>query len=135
MEMTFKKIFALSLVIAVHFKIATTLYAQSLKGQRLTDSLQHSLLTAKEDTNKIKTLYRLAWAYTINDSATAFNYANKCLSLSKKINWQKGVGLSYSAMASALYNVSNFNTSIQYSTAAYNIFKSINSKKDIGAAL
>ncbi|HEV8081944.1 MAG TPA: tetratricopeptide repeat protein [Chitinophagaceae bacterium] len=90
---------------------------------------------AKEDTNKIKTLYRLARAYLVNDSGTAFNYANKCFSLSKKINWKKGVGLSYYAKALVLKQISNYSASIQYATIAYNIFKSINSTKDVGSAL
>ncbi len=126
---------SLILTITIYSLTAYNSNSQSLQGKQLTDSLQQSLSKAKEDTNKIKTLYVLAKAYTINDSATSFNYANQCLRLSKKLNWQKGVGLSYNVMATALYYVSDFSTSIQYATAAYNIFKNVNSKKDVGAAL
>lgn len=130
---TFKYFRLLLLTIIITVPCITR--AQSLKEKHLTDSLQHSLSNAKNDTNKVKTLYRLARAYAVNDSATAFNYANECLNLSKKVNWKKGIGLSYYAKACALKEISNYNTSIQYATIAYNIFKSINSKKDIGSAL
>ncbi len=109
--------------------------AQSLQGQQLADSLQHVLLTAKDDTVKAKALYRLARIYASNDSAQASAYANKCLQLSQKLNWQTGIGLSYIAIAVIHNNVSDYSTALQNAKKAQDIFIQINSTKNIGAVL
>ena len=124
--------------VAIAFLMIITcreLQAQSLQGDALRDSLLQSLSKEKNDTIKAKALYRLSRIYAVSDSAIAFRYANECFSLSKKDNWQKGIGLSYFAKAVILQNLTEYNSSISYSTIAYKIFKSINSKKEIGATL
>ena len=133
--MSFKPATALFALLILTCFATSGIQAQSLKGKQLTDSLLQALSQSKDDTSKIKTLYRLARIYAVNDSTTAFKYANQCLALSKKNNWQKGIGLSYYAKAIALKNVSNYSAAIEYATNAFNIFKSINSEKDIASAL
>ena len=106
-----------------------------LKGEQLTDSLKQSLLTAKEDTSKIKTLYRLARIFAPNDSAQASAYANQSLQLSQKIKWQTGIGLSYLAKAIIYNDVSDNSSGLENAKKAYDVFKKENNKKNTGAAL
>src|SRR2546423_4195172 len=103
MMRTSKFFLTLLLSIIIYGETAHSLYAQSLQGQLLIDSLSQELSKIKTDTDKIKTLYSLAIAVAPNDSAAAFNYANQCMNLSKQIKWTKGTGLAYYAFAKAYY--------------------------------
>ena len=109
--------------------------AQSLQGQPFIDSLLQQLPNAKNDTSRAKIFSRLSTAFAPNDSAEAFNYANKCINISKQARWAKGIGLAYYAFATAYYNISDYTTSLQNSQRAYDIFKRLDDKDKIGAAL
>ncbi|MET0634466.1 MAG: ATP-binding protein [Chitinophagaceae bacterium] len=68
------------------------------KGQALIDSLLPLLPTQVEDSNKVKMLSSLAQSYSIVDPASGFDYAEKSLSLAKKINWKQGIANSYNTL-------------------------------------
>ena len=108
--------------------------AQSLQGQALIDSLLKELPKVKDDTSKVKTLYKLAAAFAPNDSAAALSYADKCMNISKQIKWTKGIGLAYFAFAQAYYEISDYTTSLQNGQRAYDIFRSIDHKNNMGSS-
>ena len=104
--------------------------AQSLQDQPLIDSLLDELPKAKNDTSKAKTFYGLAVALASNDNTASLNYANKCMNISKQARWTKGIGLAFYAFAKAYYEITNYTLSMQNSSRAYEIFKSLNDKKN-----
>src|SRR5580658_4151928 len=52
------------------------------------DSLQQVLKTEKEDTNKVNTLYELAWKLSENNPDTAIILDKQGLQLAEKIQWK-----------------------------------------------
>lgn len=124
--MRFRPCLLLFLSISLLTIFTPTTSAQPSRGSQLKDSLKLALAHAKADTSKIKTLYLLADFYAPNDSATAFSYANQCLSLSQQIKWQKGVGLSYLAKAKIYEELTDFSKVIEIGKKAYDILKPLN---------
>jgi len=79
------------------------------------DSLINVLETMPEDTSKAILLYEISEKFNNKDSEKQKYYANKCLELSKKLNFHKGLIKSYYNLA--LY----FNTKGKHETALKNI--------------
>lgn len=65
------------------------------QGSERLDSLMAGLKTAKEDTNKVKTLFGITWEFlktrTAHDSAS--KYADSAMALSRKLNWENGIAV------------------------------------------
>jgi len=55
------------------------------------DSLWQTLVTAKEDTNKVKTMLRLAKDYETNNQDSAIYYLEKSRQLSESLKYEKGI--------------------------------------------
>ena len=55
------------------------------------DSLKMALTNAKQDTEKINTLIRLAGAIEANNPDTAIMLCNQSLAMSRSISWKKGI--------------------------------------------
>jgi hypothetical protein len=74
------------------------------------DSLKKVLLTHKEDTNRVNTLRKLdLYFLDKKDSLNVINFANEALSLSKKLNYKKGIGNAYRDIGSFYLNgVNNY---------------------------
>jgi tetratricopeptide (TPR) repeat protein len=125
----------LFLSVCVWFLLPSVAYAQSLKGDKLKDSLLQALSHPKDDTSKIKTLYLLANFFAINDSATAAGYADKGRKLSEQLGWQKGLGLYYLSMAKVYYNMSDNSSCISSARKAYDILIKTGETKNTAAAL
>jgi tetratricopeptide (TPR) repeat protein len=61
----------------------------------LIDSLKQEIVTAKDDTSRIKSLNVISFWYSKISYEDGLNYAHKAESLSKKINWPRGLGNAY----------------------------------------
>src|SRR5947209_8084096 len=125
----------LLLLIVIYAALNGRAFTQVLQGQALRDSLLQALSKTTEDTSKIYLLYKLAKAYSSDDSAIAFKYARECLQLSKQRNWHKGSGFAYLAMAQINNEVTNYTAAIECSKNAYIIFSRQQEKKLMGQAL
>jgi signal transduction histidine kinase/TPR repeat protein len=102
---------------------------------RMTDSLEHLLKTAKEDTNQVKILDDLCWEYTLTKSKKSGEYAKQMLELAQKINYQKGIGNAYANIGAANYMQSNNDSAIKYFSMAAELRKKMNDKAGTGGAL
>lgn len=109
--------------------------AQSLKGDKLKDSLLQVLSHPKDDTSKIKALFSLANFFAVNDSATAAGYANEGRKLSEQRSWQKGLGLYYLSMARVYYNSSDNSLCMLNARKAYDLFSKTGETRNMAAAL
>ncbi len=78
-----KKLFSFFIVF-----LSLSVHAQR-QGQRLIDSLLQELPKAKEDTNKVKLLYALAFVYEEINPGEGLKYSQTELALSEKLEWKK----------------------------------------------
>ncbi len=91
-----KVLFQLSLFFVATFYFNTT------KANNI-DSLLKVLKSAKEDSNKVKTLYQIGFLYGIEKSDSAIYSYEQAKSISKKINYTKGE-IKYYIEITGLYN-------------------------------
>ncbi len=82
-------------------------------GNNTADSLYQIISTSKEDSNIVKSYKDLAWEFAYTDVDSAIYFCRKALSISFKIDYDKGVGDCFNSMGS-LYYIKN-----QYDSALY----------------
>ena len=90
------------------------------------DSLQRLLSNAKEDTNKVLLLIKLADGVRSNDPDKALAYANEAKGLSEKNNYKKGIGTAWLNIGAANHVKGNYDSAIVCYRKAIGIFKQIN---------
>jgi serine phosphatase RsbU (regulator of sigma subunit)/Tfp pilus assembly protein PilF len=95
------------------------------------DSLLSVLKTMKKDTSEINTLNEVARAYLfeINDNDKSYDYINRELALSKKLNYKKGLAFGYSNMASFYTNKGEFKIALEYNKLSLKFMQEIGNKK------
>ncbi len=84
-----KKVAAILLVFLPFFTHA------QLEGLAFIDSIKTSLPAAKQDTNKVNSLYDLSYAYCAIDPDSAQRYGAMGLKLAQQLGWQPGIGQGY----------------------------------------
>jgi len=72
------------------------------------DSIQITLKNLSEDTTKVKAYFKIAEEYQPIDNEKVIEFANKGLSLAKKINWRKGIGIAFAYLGEAYYSLGNY---------------------------
>src|ERR1700733_7640969 len=77
------------------------------QNQQTLDSLITKLNQAKEDTNKTKTLQALSSCLFASEPYKSFGYAKQELTLSKKLNYKRGVINAYLRVVDFYYNTKN----------------------------
>src|SRR5437762_495282 len=85
----------LLLLLIDHSSVAT---AQEKQGQARIDSLLNQLPKAKEDTGKVKLLNDLSATYGYINPDEGIKTGNQGLSLSMKLNWEKGKAAAMNAI-------------------------------------
>lgn len=99
------------------------------------DSLVNYLNTAKEDTNKVKCLHSLFFRYEYNDVPLAEEYINEALTLSKKIDFQRGEAFSYVCLGYLSEDQGKFNEALEWFHTSLKVYKKIDNKKGISRGL
>lgn len=95
-------------VLALYFLLLPLkpLFAQNQLQTNKLEQLLKQLETAKEDTNKVNLLDKIATAYRGTDKQNVILYANRQLELSKRLNWVKGEVLAYLTLG-VEYHITN----------------------------
>lgn len=78
------------------------------------DSLKNVLTTAKEDSNKVKTLNSLGLSLAWSKPDTGIVYAEESIALSKKINYEPGESFAYTVMGFCLNTIGNYPLALDY---------------------
>ncbi|NVO03492.1 MAG: sensor histidine kinase [Bacteroidetes bacterium] len=117
--------------IILAFLVLNSLLAFS-QGNKIIDSLETCLKSAKEDTNKIKILDDLSWKNASVDSKKAEKYALEQLILSKRLGFVKGEANAYVNFGSICYMQNNFPNAIKNFNIAYELKSKL--KDRVGAA-
>lgn len=82
--------------------------------QKEIDSLVQLVKTTTVDTLKVKSLLKLEYAYRFSEYKKGLAYAEKALSISKNINWQKGLVLCYNNMGNSFLDRSEHSEALAY---------------------
>jgi len=87
--------------------------------------------TYKEDTNKVKAITKLCYAYCDIDHIKGIKYGNEALLLAKKLHWNQGIALSYSVLGSNYWACSDYVSSLEYQQKALKIYEELKDYKKI----
>ena len=103
---------------------------------KIIDSLQVVLKTAREDTNTVNSMNKICLKIQdIGDYHRAIKYANDALSLSKKINYKKGEAHSYTNLGIIYDYQSNYPEALKNYFIALKLFEEIPDKRGIANSL
>ncbi|HLP63572.1 tetratricopeptide repeat protein [Flavobacterium sp.] len=89
-------------------------------GQPLIDSLLTELGKTKKDTVKASLLYDISINYTIINPKKGLQYGQDLLTLSKKVEWKKGITLGYYTIGANYSSNSDFEKALQFYNKALN---------------
>jgi serine phosphatase RsbU (regulator of sigma subunit) len=98
------------------------IFAQS-DIQHLIDSVSMLSKTAKEDTNKVLLLSELSYRFRNNNADTAIFFANQALTLSEKLNYQRGKGIAIHDLAAAYFFRDEYGKGLEYCNQAQELLK------------
>ncbi len=119
-------------VLLVTFVINSLLVtAQSAK----TDSLLSVLKTAKEDTNKVKTLNALVNQYISSEPQKSFAYSQQALSLAQQLKWKEGIANSFHSIGYYYYTQADYPNALAHWLNALKIREATGDKKGISTSL
>jgi len=104
-----------------------------LKANQVTDSLE-LLLNSAKDTSRVKILCDLCWEYRFISSEKAIKYGEEALSLSKNINWNKGLAQSYNDLGIIYIDQSHYSKAINYFENSLAIRKDLKDNKGVASA-
>lgn len=110
-------------------------FFSSLGQQSNLDSIVASLISTKEDSNKVIKLNSISKQYRISDSKKAAYYGEEALKLAEKINYKIGKGYALNNMGVAYHRGGDYKKSLEYHLKTLKFWESINYKAGIAASL
>ena len=108
----------------------------SVFGEELNiDSLKKVISICKVDTSKVNTLNYLSLKITSKQPEEGMKYAIQAMSISKKIEYKKGIGDSYNNIGLAFRYQNLYKESIENTNQSLKIRQELNSQEDISESL
>jgi tetratricopeptide (TPR) repeat protein len=105
---------------------------QTKHGLTLIDSLQKKLLSAAEDTNKVKLLDLISFTYSNIKPDEGIKYGNKARELARKLGWNRGIALAYADLGVNYAAKSDHSNAIDHYQQALKLYEELNDQN--GAA-
>ncbi len=96
------------------------------------DSIKKTLVTQKQDSNKVWTLKDISSYYSFNDPDSGLEYATQALALSEKLKYDKGIFWSIVALNHCLFVLGNYTLELDYALRAFPLAKKLNDNYAIG---
>ncbi len=107
----------------------------SAQNKRI-DSLLIIFKTERTDTSKVKHACNLCVEYrNIGLYDTALYYGNTALALAQKLNFKKGISISFNCMGTVKYLQGDFSKALDYYLKTLKIYEELKDKKGIGKIL
>lgn len=103
-------------------------------GRMDIDSLKEVVSTHVDDTNMVNTLFRLSVYYRWYHPDSSFDYAHQALALSERLNFEKGVFWSLTAICGASILVGDYPRELEYAFKALALSKKLNQPRMTGYA-
>lgn len=119
------------IIVLLAFLLSIFFLPNSIKAQGkpiqnpIIDSLDALLATAKE-TERVEVLNALAWEWRNIEPPKAIAYADESISLSKKIDFKKGLAYAFRTKASIYWNRGDYTLAIENALEGLQIFEAIN---------
>lgn len=112
------------------------LFANVLLAQNTSIDALKGQLNQKQDDSSRALVYRdLAFELAGTNPKEAFSYADECLKLSLKINWQKGIATAYNAKGVINFTQANYTKALENYLQSLSINEAIGNKKGIASNL
>ena len=103
--------FTLFIILLILF-IGTT--HSGIAQNSIIESLKEQLTVAKEDTLKVDILYKLGYEHWDYDFEIALEYSNKCLELSRRLEYSKGLAQGYTNLGLYSYFKGDYEEAMNY---------------------
>ena len=87
---------------------------------------------AMEDTTKANILYEISYTYWYSNHSKALDYAQESLSLSKQIEFKKGIGNAYFSIGIINLYSGNYNEALDYIKKSLAVYEEMNDKLGLG---
>ncbi|MFL5754452.1 MAG: tetratricopeptide repeat protein [Bacteroidia bacterium] len=97
------------------------------------DSLLRGLSSQKEDTDKVKIYNLLAWEYHSSNLESSLDYAQRALSLAKKVSFRPGQISAYNNIGIVYYFKGNYPEALGYYIRAANLLEGSGDKKKLSS--
>ncbi len=110
-------------------------YGQSTGQKIKIDSLKTILKTAKDDTNKVTILNKLACLFYSSPDDTSSYYANQAIAIANNLKFKSGLSQSYYILATANQYKSKYNEAIKYFLLSLKIDEQRDNKQGIASTL
>ncbi len=107
------------------FLVLFSIHFRCLPQSRFADSLKSSLLTAREDTSKIKSLLQLSSYYLNSSTDEARQYGTKALELAMAIHYEQGRALALKNIGISYYFQGNTPAALDYYGQSLHVYDSI----------
>ncbi len=118
-----------STILVLFLNAALSVTAQS----DYVDSLRSVLKTSKEDSNKVEILNELCWELNYSDPASAEKYGKESIALSKKLNFQNGLSVTYYNLGKLYLDQGNAQSAITETKKALKIDEEANDLSSVAA--
>ena len=106
-----------------------------LQGHQLTDSLTNELAKKKDDSNKVKLLDKLSYAYSTFNPKEGVSKALDALQLSEKLSWRKGIALANGDLSINYTALSEYKLALDYANKALTIYQEAGDRNGIAATM
>ncbi len=113
------------------YLFGTSPCAARLQGQALIDSLLKELPKAKDDTNNVKVLNALSYAYVNIDPAQGIKYGQSALDMAEKLDWKKGIAIANGMVGVNNMSRSDYPKALEYALKSLKINEALGDKKAV----
>ena len=98
------------------------------------DSLFRRLRTSKQDTSKVLLLYKLSREFFNSDIERAEKYSNRALFLSERLEYKRGIALSYNNLGIINYYKAIYNVALGYHERSLQLMTEIGDRKGMAGS-
>lgn len=106
--------------------------AQIKQGDARLDSLLAEVSKAGEDTNAVKLLDNVSFAYSYSDPEQGLRYAQRSLTLARKLGWQKGEAAAFNDLGNNYRHKAAYPQALDCFMSALRIHEELGDEKSIG---
>lgn len=103
------------------------------QGQPLIDSLLKELPIQKEDTNKVKLLNDLSFAYNTINPNEGLKYGQQSMEIAEKLDWKKGISGANNNLGVNYESKSDYPKAMEYFQQALKMYEEMRSKQGIAS--
>ncbi len=128
--------YAWNLVFAfcVVFCSSLHVFAQDQKAKNSTDSLQRAILSATDDSTRVRLLNALAWEFRGVQTLRALEYGQQAAQLAEKMGWDAERIRSYNYIGVIYRNISNYPQAMSFYLKALELAEKNQNEKEIAYA-